>query len=64
MRKGKRIKTVREVMEGQQKELRQQWAWGEVIRTQTEWKRWQMEMRKLDWAVEKSERWWRCSSNG
>ena len=43
-------------MEGQQKGLKWQWAWGKVVRAVADWKRQQMEMRKLDWAVEKSVR--------
>ena len=52
---------LREVLEGQQKELRRQWAWGKVIRTVADWKRQQMGMRKVAEAVETSGRWCRCS---
>ena len=51
-------------MEGQQKGLKWQWAWGKVVRAVADWKRQQMEMRKLDWSVEKSVRfgifWYGC----
>ena len=45
----------------QQKELRLQWAWSKVIRTEADWKRQQMGMRKLAEAVGQSERCWRDS---
>ena len=52
---------LREVLEGQEKELRRQWARGKVIRAVADWKRQQMGMRKLEEAVENSERCWRDS---
>ena len=54
----------REVLEGQQKELMWQWTWSKVIRTEADWKRQQMEMGKLEEAVENSERCWRDGSSG